>query len=65
MNLTNGEMWEKLGELDGEESTNLLTFLFTQYEAELEHRKSNRAQHFFALLGNGIEHVCSCNLNRR
>ncbi|WP_319548757.1 hypothetical protein [Desulfogranum marinum] len=59
-------LWEILGELEQEEHEQVLIQLFMKYE---ERQKTNptdsEAQQFFGYLSAIINHVRSCNVNRR
>lgn len=64
MDVSTGDLWGKLGEMEQEDCVHLLHFLFSQYEKELE-VKPEVAEHFFMQLQNGLEQVSTCNVSRR
>jgi len=60
------DLWEKLGSLSDEESTHVLTRLFSSYEELHVKNPQNRETHqFFQLLENAVDFCRECNLNRR
>lgn len=64
--LTVGDLWAAIGSLDELESMQLLSRLFTRYEALLESNPENtEALHFFDALRQEYVQVSECNLNRR
>jgi len=63
---TVNDLWEKLGSLSEDESSHVLTRLFTVYEELLQHdSQSVEARVFFERLGHVVSLCQDCNLNRR
>lgn len=63
---TSGDLWERIGSLDDDEPTQVLTRLFSTYDAILDQEPENReAVRFFSHLENAINFCRQCNLNRR
>ena len=64
--MNENDLWEILGDLEHDESEQVLVQLFMKYE---ELRKvdpeDNEAKHFFNYLSAIINNVQSCNVNRR
>jgi len=59
-------LWDRLGDLEEDESFHVMTRLFALYEEILERDSDNReAQHFFNNLENALDYCRQCNLNRR
>lgn len=64
--ITANDLWGKLGELPEEEHIQVLTKLFTAYEARQERNADDAcAREFFRHLDQAIEQTANCNLNRR
>ena len=60
------DIWENLGELEDQQTMEVLSRLFTVYESELERDPDNRAaRDFFRRLDQTLTQVCECNSNRR
>ena len=60
------DLWEALGDIEMEESQNVLTKLFVMYEEQiLKNPDSEAAQQFFKNLDLAITLTDECNLNRR
>jgi hypothetical protein len=65
MTATN-DLWEALGEVEEDDAPHVLTKLFTIYEERLSRKPDDEAtQLFFKHLGQALEQVNECNLNRR
>ncbi len=64
--MNDNDIWEILGDLEQEESEQVLIQLFMKYE---ERRAADptdeQAKQFFSYLSAIIGHVQSCNVNRR
>ncbi len=59
-------LWEKMGDIEEEDIPHVLTKLFTIYEEQLNVKKDDAAAlAFFTHLGQVLEQVANCNLNRR
>lgn len=64
--MNTNDLWEKVGDLEGEDVPYVLTKLFTIYEERLSRMPEDKATVlFFKLLGQALEQVDGCNLNRR
>ncbi len=64
--VSSGDIWESLGNLKEDESTHVLTRLYSTYEAVLRTDPGNKESlHFFQHLENAITYCVECNLNRR
>lgn len=60
------DLWEKLGDIEVDETPHILNQLFVHYEQLIEKDPENvEALLFFRNLGNIIDQVEKCNLNRR
>lgn len=60
------DLWDNIGELAEDEILQVITRLFTVYEAELQREPDNAtALQFFRNLDNVITQTCECNSNRR
>ena len=60
------DLWEKMGDLEGEDVPYVLTKLFAIYEERLSRMPEDEATTlFFKHLGQALEQVDGCNLNRR
>ncbi len=60
------DLWEALGNIEMEESQNLMTKLFVMYEEVLQKDPENEsARHFFKNLDLALTLTDECNLNRR
>jgi len=63
---TPGELWEALGDIDGEETGHVLSRLFVFYEQLLQQdSRDKEALNFFRHLDNALSQTTQCNLNRR
>lgn len=60
------DLWEKIGELSEEESSHVLTRLFSSFEERLTaDPEDSSALQFFLSLENAVNFCRDCNLNRR
>jgi len=60
------DLWAMLGDLDEDQSIQVLTQLFARYEKRLEQNAADpEAVLFFRELATILAQVQSCNLNRR
>ena len=60
------DIWENLGDLEDQQTMEVLSRLFTVYESELERDPDNQAAlDFFRKLDQTLTQVCECNSNRR
>ncbi|PIE57798.1 MAG: hypothetical protein CSA33_07080 [Desulfobulbus propionicus] len=60
------DLWEIIGDLQDNEHEQIVLRLFMQYEERLKAYPDDlEAQHFFNYLSAIIEHIQSCNVNRR
>lgn len=63
---TVNDLWEKLGTLSDDESSHVLTRLFSVYEELFQHdSQSVEAKLFFERLSRVVSLCQDCNLNRR
>lgn len=63
---TVNDLWETIGELDSEESFQVLARVFSVYEKLHDEDPENReALGFFKTLGVALMQTSGCNLNRR
>ncbi len=64
--MNTNELWEDLGNLEEEDVSHVLTRLFTIYEERLSQKPDDEATAlFFKHLGQALDQVGDCNLNRR
>ena len=64
--MNTNDLWEKVGDLEGEDVPYVLSKLFTIYEERLSRMPEDEATAlFFKHLGQALEQVDGCNLNRR
>jgi len=60
------DLWEALGDIDGEEPGHVLSRLFVIYEHQLQiNSQDKEALHFFRNLDIALTRTVECNLNRR
>lgn len=65
-NMNENDLWEILGDLEQEEFEQILIQLFMKYEAlRKADPADNEAKQFFSYLSAIVNHVQSCNVNRR
>ncbi len=61
-----GDLWEALGDIEGEETAHVLSRLFVSYEQLLQQNPEDKeALNFFRHLDNALNRTIECNLNRR
>ncbi len=66
MKINTNDLWEIMGELEEDDVPHVLTRLFTIYEERLSQTPDDEATAlFFKHLGQALDQVDSCNLNRR
>ena len=64
--MNTNELWETMGDLEEEDVPHVLTKLFTIYEERLSRKPDDEAATlFFKHLGQALDQVNDCNLNRR
>lgn len=64
--MNTNQLWEKMGDLEAEDVPLVLTKLFTIYEERLGVMPDDEATAlFFKHLGQALDQVGECNLNRR
>jgi hypothetical protein len=63
---TPNDLWDAIGDIDEEETRNVLVKLFVMYEQLLERdAECSEAKSFFQNLDRAISQTDECNLNRR
>ncbi|WP_310600293.1 hypothetical protein [Desulfobulbus sp.] len=61
-----GDLWDALGSLADDQATQVLAHLFTRFEQRWQQCPDDPApEAFFRMLAVAVEHVQSCNINRR
>ena len=64
--MNTNELWEIMGDLEEDDVPHVLTKLFTIYEERLSRKVDDEtAILFFKHLGQALDQVNDCNLNRR